>query len=571
MENSKLIPVDKIQPDPNQPRKTISQESVIELAGSIKAHGVLQPVTVRKKGKGYLLVFGHRRLAAALKAGLVEIPAIERDLTDEQALELQTIENLQREDIHPMEEAEVMLRMLDSGKSFEVIAAAIGKSEYYVRQRFKLNSLTEKWVDVFKKNMIDALSAVKIANLSVEDQAELYNDQVDADDLLARKMIVISDSSFDEFQCNLSNAPFDINSKTITKAGSCINCKFNSQTAQLFPDASKAYCTNRECYKEKAEISFETRLNEAMEDPKVVFISSQWSYDKGLEKMAKKHGITVLIRHDFDFYKITSLEKNTVRDYAISYRHTFDDNLSEEELLEEARKEVTDLLVELENDKANGKAKRGFYIDGDQKGTYAWVEIKVKKKGANTSSSSASTKASAKEEVKTADQVMQEIDAEIKRLKDNEVRKQEISENKAYEEIHPHFSPLNNAKFLKEFLSDEEMMWVVQTITKQHYTLKEDVASIIGKKATTITAQQFNQVLRLFMFKFLPAHHNYVNDGFSKIQTELKMAEKYFPSVLAEIKTKFAAIDAKRKAKLENEIKKLQSRKTALKKELKNK
>ncbi|WP_430900531.1 MULTISPECIES: ParB/RepB/Spo0J family partition protein [unclassified Paraflavitalea] len=569
MENSKLIPVDKIQPDPNQPRKTISQESVIELAGSIKAHGVLQPVTVRKKGKGYLLVFGHRRLAAALKAGLVEIPAIERDLTDEQALELQTIENLQREDIHPMEEAEVMLRMLDSGKSFEVIAAAIGKSEYYVRQRFKLNSLTEKWVDVFKKNMIDTPLAVKIANLNKEDQAELYNDQVDADDLLIRSKINIKDYKFDEFQCNLSNAPFDINSKSITKAGSCVNCKFNSETAQLFPDASKAYCTNRDCYKEKAEISFETRLNEAIEDPKVVFISSQWSYDKGLEKIAKKHGITVVTNQDFDCYEITSLEKNTVRDYAISNLYVFDDDLSEEEILAKAEKEVAELLAQFENDKANGKAKRGFYIDGSEKGTYAWVQMKVKKKEANTSSSSASTKA--KEEVKTADQVMQEIDAEIKRLKDNEVRKQEISENKAYEEIHPHFSPLNNAKFLKEFLSDEEMMWVVETIIKQHYTLKEDVASIIGKKATSISAQQFNQVLRLFMFKFLPAHHNYVNDGFSKIQTELKMAEKYFPSVLAEIKTKYAAIDAKRKAKLENEIKKLQSRKTALKKELKNK
>lgn len=99
------IPLAEIKPSKTNPRRVVNGHAFDELAASVAAHGVLQPVLVRPTEKGYELVAGHRRFAAAQKAGLERIPAAVRDLTDVEALEIQLIENLERSDLHPLEEA----------------------------------------------------------------------------------------------------------------------------------------------------------------------------------------------------------------------------------------------------------------------------------------------------------------------------------------------------------------------------------------------------------------------------------------------------------------------------------
>ena len=120
------LPLREIEPDPGQPRKTFDDETLAELSASIAEHGLLQPIAVRPKPSGgYLIVAGERRWRASRMAGLTEVPVIVKDVTDEQAMELALVENLQREDLDPVEEAagirelmtlpETVLELLKSG------------------------------------------------------------------------------------------------------------------------------------------------------------------------------------------------------------------------------------------------------------------------------------------------------------------------------------------------------------------------------------------------------------------------------------------------------------------------
>ena len=108
------LPLREIEPDPGQPRKTFDDETLAELSASIAEHGLLQPIAVRPRASGgYLIVAGERRWRASRMAGLTEVPVIVKDVTDEQAMELALVENLQREDLDPVEEAAGIRELMD--------------------------------------------------------------------------------------------------------------------------------------------------------------------------------------------------------------------------------------------------------------------------------------------------------------------------------------------------------------------------------------------------------------------------------------------------------------------------
>ena len=110
------LPLREIEPDPDQPRKTFDEEALGELAASIAEHGLLQPIAVRPQGLGgYSIVAGERRWRACRMAGLTEVPVVVKDVSDEQAMELALVENLQREDLDPVEEAAGIRELLKSG------------------------------------------------------------------------------------------------------------------------------------------------------------------------------------------------------------------------------------------------------------------------------------------------------------------------------------------------------------------------------------------------------------------------------------------------------------------------
>ncbi len=135
------VPLDRIEANPEQPRMNFDEEALAELAASIREHGVLQPVLVRPVGKPqhYQLVAGERRWRASRVAGLTEIPALIEQLDDETAMEIGIIENLQREDLSPLEEAMIYDRMThEHGYSVRRLAQKLGKDKGYIENRLRL-------------------------------------------------------------------------------------------------------------------------------------------------------------------------------------------------------------------------------------------------------------------------------------------------------------------------------------------------------------------------------------------------------------------------------------------------
>ncbi|HYK88449.1 MAG TPA: ParB/RepB/Spo0J family partition protein [Acidobacteriota bacterium] len=136
------IDIDRISPNPDQPRFQIDERSLEELAASIRENGVLQPVLVRPHGSGYQLIAGERRLAAAQRAGLLKVPAVVREVPDDKLLELALIENIQREQLNPIEEAQAYQHLVQQlSTTQEELAARLGKQRSTVANSLRLLKL----------------------------------------------------------------------------------------------------------------------------------------------------------------------------------------------------------------------------------------------------------------------------------------------------------------------------------------------------------------------------------------------------------------------------------------------
>ena len=155
------LPLREIEPDPAQPRKTFDEETLAELAASISEHGLLQPIAVRPHGVDrYLIVAGERRWRACRMAGLTEAPVVVKDVTDEQAMELALVENLQREDLDPVEEAlgirELMTRC---DLTQEQAARKLGKSRSALANSLRLLNLQEQAAQIIADHELNVRQA----------------------------------------------------------------------------------------------------------------------------------------------------------------------------------------------------------------------------------------------------------------------------------------------------------------------------------------------------------------------------------------------------------------------------
>lgn len=144
------IPIDSIRPNPFQPRRQFDEESLEELAGSLREYGMLEPVIVRPAGAEYHLIVGERRWRAARRAGLSVVPAMIREVTDRELMQIALVENLQRENLNPIEEAEAFKRLIEEfGVTQEEVARVVGRSRPSVANGLRLLSLDkgiQEWV-----------------------------------------------------------------------------------------------------------------------------------------------------------------------------------------------------------------------------------------------------------------------------------------------------------------------------------------------------------------------------------------------------------------------------------------
>ena len=161
------LPLQKVEPNPDQPRRTFDEEELQALADSIAAHGVLQPLAVRASGGGfYQIIAGERRWRAARMAGLSEVPVVVLEADDRTVMELALVENLQRQDLNPMEEAEGYQRLMkEYGLTQEEAAARVGKSRPAVANALRLLLLPEEVRSLVEDGTISAGHARAILSL----------------------------------------------------------------------------------------------------------------------------------------------------------------------------------------------------------------------------------------------------------------------------------------------------------------------------------------------------------------------------------------------------------------------
>jgi ParB family chromosome partitioning protein len=179
-EDASEIPIDLIDPSTLQPRSIFDEGKLDELAQSITANGVVQPLLLRRKGARFELIAGERRWRAAQRAGLAKVPAVIRNVSDDKVLELALIENIQREDLNPIEEARAYKKLIDTiGLTQETVAERVGRDRSYVTNYLRLLRLPDDLQELLQKGRLSTGHARTLLAL----------DQADAQRRIARKII----------------------------------------------------------------------------------------------------------------------------------------------------------------------------------------------------------------------------------------------------------------------------------------------------------------------------------------------------------------------------------------------
>lgn len=185
-----------IMPNANQPRKTFDEEKIQDLANSILEHGVIQPIVLRKKDKGYEIVAGERRWRAAIKAGLSEVPCLIRELDDEQNMLLAIIENMQREDLNPIEEAEGLNQMIVTYEmTQEQVSKSVGKSRPYITNSLRLLKLPEYVLELISEGKISAAHGRTVITVEDDEVRKRICEQIVKEGLSVRETERLVDES----------------------------------------------------------------------------------------------------------------------------------------------------------------------------------------------------------------------------------------------------------------------------------------------------------------------------------------------------------------------------------------
>jgi ParB family chromosome partitioning protein len=230
------LPIDWLVESSTNPRQTFNEDALQELAASIREHGVLSPLLVRPRAeRRFEIVFGARRYRGAALAEKATIPVCIREMTDAQVLEAQLVENLQRQDVHPLHEAQgfaALLRLEEPKYSIELIAAKCGKLPGYVASRLRLTELAPAAVEAFTKDEIGLGHALLLAKLQTEQQEEALAacGQESYTNGSKSKRILLPVRHLREWierniLLKLATAPFSKEDATLLpEAGSCVDC-----------------------------------------------------------------------------------------------------------------------------------------------------------------------------------------------------------------------------------------------------------------------------------------------------------------------------------------------------------
>src|ERR1700761_4888769 len=262
------VPLSALVPSPTNPRQHFDESALRELAETIRKSGVYQAILVRPKDNTLEIVFGERRWRASSLAGKETIPALVREMNDAEVLEAQLVENLQRRDVHPMEEAEGYKRLLllaEPTYTVEQIAAKMGKTPVYVTTRLKLTELCDEAAAAFYQDHIGVGHALLLAKLPPEQQKPAlracFKEVYTGGDKPAHVLLPVRNLQFwiaTNILLVLKDAPFNKrDAQLVPTAGSCADCpKRTGHNKLLFGDdlgKQGDQCTDPTCYQAKVD------------------------------------------------------------------------------------------------------------------------------------------------------------------------------------------------------------------------------------------------------------------------------------------------------------------------------
>jgi ParB family transcriptional regulator, chromosome partitioning protein len=428
----KNIPIGEIDFSPLNYRKFFSTDDLENFAKELAQHGIISPLTVRLLPSGrYELVAGERRLRAARIAGLHQVPVVVRSLSDEDVIELQLAENIQRENPHPMEEAQAIGQMLNIRKTIEEIAGRLGKSKQFVYTRLKLLSLIEPVQEMFLADKISLQQAVEIAALSGDSQTDLFEEE--CGEWKTDPDFALDDLSYllRRYKYNLNEAPFSIKDrKLLPEVGACTNCSFNSATLNtLFPEyAKEAVCSNTKCFQTKCAAHFVNELKKLIrrEQPSALLFYGQptAAMQELLDVVPEANDLIKHLYYDVSvMWPPRQPDATDYEDDEEGYRHATEEYQSEVELYQQ----------EIEA----GNYQKGILISNHQLES-VWFNTQ-KASGQDHHPFSKVTAKEVEEAIKSGSATVDMLQSALQKIHYRENRAQELDREKVQQQVHERF------------------------------------------------------------------------------------------------------------------------------------
>ncbi|SFN40853.1 chromosome partitioning protein, ParB family [Bizionia echini] len=549
------LPIAKVNPDPMQPRKTFDEKLLEQLSESIEKHGVLQPITVRKSKKDYIIVMGERRYRASKLAGKKTIPCIVRTYKDDDVLEIQIIENLQRQDVEPTEEAEA-IAFLSKKYAPAEIAKRLGRTDNFIRQRLKLAGLIEGFKHFVRNGEMTISLGVGVALFEPEEQQMMLETM--GEDFNAHQINrMIKDQTYD-----LEKASFDVADKELVpQAGSCVECPFNAANQGNLFGEDKMVCTKSACFETKKTKSFLNLIEKSKKENILLIpeIRRYWADDESNQltiSQLEKNGLKVYLLDDVEIIE-NSIEP-TIDDIKTEYQHY---ELSDDELKRKLREAVQDYEEELEiyfSAQENGFVSGIVFHPETYQNKEVYVKVIEKPKNKSNDYSAPLT------DRKMADCTPEE---QIVKINKREIRKKQIDNNKQFEEV---VQMIRETKYIntKKTLSVDEMVAFsislfennVDYMSQQKYfsgllgdTSKMTKVEIVENFKKKFKKEIFHKLIRYMLTKqvhFGESNHvnNLTNISF------YNALQGFYKSKIAGIEKEYAEKRSKREGRLKERI-----------------
>lgn len=435
------IPVAKIAFSPRNYRRFYDQQALEELAGQLAVGELIAPIIVRPGKRGnYELVVGERRLRAAQMAGLKTLPARIRELTDEQVDEIQLIENMQRENPHPLDEALKIAKLQESGRTIEEVARVLGKTVAYIYNRRKLAELIEPLQEVYFNGKLTINEAIELGSLPQDAQTDFFERQCTG--WKEQKNFNIGNVRYlvGRYKFDLKSAPFNTrDKKLVPEAGACGGCPFNSATLKtLFPELAKeAVCSNRTCFKNKCLVSAEQRIRTAIEShaPDGILLGA-FVDDESTIVVDSLPETVDLPRIDRSDVKILKEPEAPVKENYTEWVDHKGKEVFAKERYQNAVQEYKEDLADYQRELGADSTRKGLLLARCEVLT---VYFNPDARNTTTSSAGQITAKQVQEAIKAGVETPELLTGEIERLKTREARAKELDREKVQMAVHTQF------------------------------------------------------------------------------------------------------------------------------------